>query len=248
MTQEKELQKRALELSERARDRGIYTRTDFLTESEAAEIARLSLPIKPHFFGGYSEAERCVAVFGEEEELFYPWESDLALLKMEPLDQKFADSLTHRDFLGAVMNLGVKRELFGDLLVFENTGFLFCLEHIAPFLCENLSRVKHTSVKTKISESLPEGAHPKTEERSVVCPSARADALISAVWNLSRSEGKALVEKEKVSVGGVVVSRPAKELKAGDRISVRGYGRFYFDGFERKTKSGKERMKIRLFV
>lgn len=245
--EEKELLCRADELARRSRERGIYTRTAFLSEGEAAILRRAPLSQTPRFWGGYPEAERCVALFGEEEELFYPWESDLVILQIAPLDPKFADSFSHRDFLGAVMNLGLKREIFGDLLVFENTGYLFCLEQIAPFLCENLKRVKHTSVKTEICASLPEGACPKTEEMSVVCPSARADALISAVFSLSRAEGKALVEKEKVSIFGSIVSSPAKEIKEGDRVSVRGYGRFYFDGEEKKTKSGKGRMKIRRF-
>lgn len=248
MTDEKELLVRACELAARSRDRAIYTRTAFLSEGEAAIIARAPLPQKPHFFGGYPEAERCVAVFGEEDELYYPWESDVVILKIAPKDAKFADDFNHRDFLGAVMNLGIKRELLGDLLVFENTGYLFCLEQMVSFLCENLTRVKHTAVKTSVCENLPDGACPKWEEKSVVCPAARVDALISAVWNLSRAEGKELVEKEKVSVFGTIVQSPAKEIKAGERVSVRGYGRFYFDGEERKTKSGKGRMKIRLFV
>lgn len=248
MTEEKELISRALDLAERSRSRGIYTRTVFLSEGEAALLTRAALAQRSHFHGGYPEAERRVAVFGEEEELFYPWESDLAILKIAPKDPKFADTFTHRDFLGAVMNLGIEREVLGDLLVSENAGYLICLAQMAPFLCENLNRVKHTAVSCTLCESLPETAFPKWEEKSVICPSARADALISAVWNLSRAEGKALVEKEKVSVFGTILQNPAREIKEGERVSVRGYGRFYFDGEERKTKSGKGRMKIRLFV
>lgn len=247
-TEEKELLGRAAELSARAATRGVYTRTAFLTEGEAAILAEASLPIAPAFFGGFPEAERCVAVFGSEEDFGYVWESDLVLLKIEPQMQKFADALTHRDFLGAILNLGIKRELLGDLLIFENVGYQFVLEQMASYLIENLERVRHTSVKVSRSASLPKGAGVSLEERFVVAASARVDAVVGAIWNLSRSEAKKLVEEERVTLRGKKITDPSKELAPGDRISVRGYGRFYFDGEENKTRSGRGRMRVRVFI
>ena len=248
ISEEKELLRRAEELSGRAAAKGIYTRTAFLSEGEAAVLMEARLPLAPVFYGGYDEAERRVAVFGSEEEFGYPWESDLVLLKIEPEMQKFADALTHRDFLGAILNLGIKRELLGDLLIFENVGYQFVLEQMAEYLTENLSRVRHTSVKVSRCRELPQGAGVNLEERYVVAASARVDAVIGAVWNLSRSEAKKLVEEERVSLRGKTITDPAKELFSGDRISVRGYGRIYFDGEEKKTRSGRGRMRVRVFV
>ncbi len=247
-TEEKELLKRAEELSSRAAARGIYTRTAFLTEGEAALLSEATLPIAPVFYGGFEEAERCVAVFGSEEDWGYPWESDLVLLKIEPQMQKFSDALCHRDFLGAILNLGIKRELLGDLLICRNVGYQFVLEQMADYLMENLNRVRHTSVKVTRCDALPEGAGVSLEERFVVAASSRVDAVIGAVWNLSRSEAKKLVEEERVTVRGKKITDPAKELSPGNRISVRGYGRFYFDGEENKTRSGRGRMKVRVFI
>lgn len=247
-TEEKELLRRAEELSERAYTRGIYTRTAFLSEGEAALLSEARLPLKPSFFGGFSEAERCVAVFGAEEEWGYAWESDLVLLRIEPQMQKFADALTHRDFLGAILNLGIKRELLGDLIIFENVGYQFVLEQMADYLAENLTRVRHTSVKISRCGSLPTGAGVNLEERDVVAASCRVDAVIAAVWNLSRSEAKKLVEDERVTLRGKKITDPARDLETGNRISVRGYGRFYFDGEEKKTRSGRGRMRVRVFI
>lgn len=247
-TEEKELLRRAEELASRALSRGIYTRTCFLSEGEAAFLSEARLPLAPVFFGGFDEAERCVAVFGSEEDWGYAWESDLVLLKIEPQMQKYADALTHRDFLGAILNLGIKRELLGDLIIFENVGYQFVLEQMADYLSENLNRVRHTDVKISRCENLPEGAGVRLEERFVVAASPRADAVIGAVWNLSRSEAKKLVEEERVTLRGKKITDPAKELSEGDRLSVRGYGRFYFDGEEKKTRSGRGRMRIRVFV
>ena len=247
-SEEKELLRRAEELASRALSRGIYTRTAFLSEGEAALLSEAHLPIAPTFVGGFEEAERCVAVFGSEEDWGYVWESDLILLKIEPQMQKYADALTHRDFLGAILNLGIKREVLGDLIIFENVGYQFVLEQMADYLTENLKRVRHTDVKLSRCESLPEGAGVYLEERFVVAASPRADAVIAAVWNLSRSEAKKMVEEERVTLRGKKITDPAKELSPGDRLSVRGYGRFYFDGEEKKTRSGRGRMRVRVFV
>lgn len=244
----KESVKRYAKLSERAATKGIYTETPFLTEGEmsALRMERLSLP--PRFEGGYEEAERCLAVFGSAEDFGYEWESPIRILKISPKLQKFADALNHRDFLGAILNLGIKRETLGDLLIFENTAYLFVLEKMALYLSENLTRVRHTDVNISFCDALPEGVGVKLEEKCVIAPSARVDALTAAVFGLSRNEGKSLVEKERVSLSGRILSDPSKEIPEGAKVSVRGYGKFYFDGAVGETRSGRCRMKIRLFV
>jgi len=246
--EEKELYRRALELSERSYERGIYTESLFLTEGEQEALRFLAFPVAPRFIGGYEDAERRLAVFGKEEELGYPWPSTVSLLKIAPKMQKYADPLTHRDFLGALLNLGIKRELLGDIIVYENVGFVFAVEHIVPYICENLKRIRHTDVSAELAESLPENAGKNLEEKQVVVASPRLDALIAAVWNLSRAEAKALAEQEKVTIRGKVVSDPAREILAGERVSVRGHGRFLFDGKQGETKSGRSRVNIKLYV
>ena len=240
--------KRYARLSERAAERGVYTETPFLTEGEMSALVMEKMPLRPRFFGGYDEAERCLAVFGSVEDFGYEWESPIRILKISPKMQKYADALTHRDFLGAILNLGIKRETMGDILIWENSAYLFILEKMADFVKENLTRVRHTDVKISLCDALPEGIGANFEEKTVIAPSPRADALVAAVFDLSRSEGKALVEKERVSISGVILSDPAKEIGEGAKVSVRGYGKFYFDGAVGETRSGRSRMKIRLFV
>lgn len=242
------MEKRLLELYNRAETRGIYVESQFLTEGEQGLLASL-LPQGAYTLeGGFAEAERCIAVFGREEDFGYPWESTLCLLQIAPKDMKFSEELTHRDFLGALLNLGIKRELTGDILIKDRCGYLFVLEQIAPFLQENLERVRHTAVRVTPLAALPEGVAVQFEERVVVAASNRLDALICAVWNLSRSEGKELVEKEKVSVVGKTVTDPTYGVPEGKRVSVRGYGRFYFDGEAGRTRSDRCRMRVRVFI
>ena len=240
--------KRYAKLSQRAAERGIYTETPFLTEGEMSALAMEKMPLRPRFFGGYDEAERCLAVFGSADDFGYEWENPIRILKISPKMQKYADALTHRDFLGALLNLGIKREMLGDILISENVAYLFILEKMASFVMENLTRVRHTDVNVSLCEVLPQGIGANFEEKMVIAASPRADALVAAVFDLSRSEGKALVEKERVSLSGVLLSDPAREIGKGAKVSVRGYGKFYFDGAVGETRSGRCRMKIRLFV
>ena len=246
--EEKELMHRVEELSSRSLDRGVYTQTRFLTEGEIAFISSLKLPLAPCFEGGFSEAERCVAVFGSEEDLYYSWDNTIVLLQICQPDPKFAKKLTHRDFLGAILNLGIERDLIGDILVHENTGYVFCLRQIAPYLTENLKRVGSSTVSLQILNTLPEDVSVQTVAEEVVSASPRLDAVVSAVFHISRSEGKNLVEREKVSVKGRLVSDPGRALIPGERVSVRGYGRFYFDGETGETRSGRSRIAVRRFI
>ncbi len=244
---DRELLHRAAELAQRSYDRGIYTNTSFLTEAEQALLATAALPIKPSFVGGREGAERAIAVFGSPEELGYEAELPLTYLEIAPKSQKFSEELTHRDHLGSCLALGIKRETLGDLILSDGKAYLVCLDLVGEYLMQHLERVRHTAVVVSVLDALPPAAAPRFEEKSIVAASDRLDAVVSAVWNLSRSQGKELVEKERVSIGGKLVTDPAASLNAGDRVSVRGYGKFYFDGIIGTTRSERSRISIRLF-
>ena len=247
-TEEKELCRRMEELSRRALDRNAYEAGTFLTDGEQALLSRLPLPLPPRFEGGYPEAERRLPFFGSEELFGWAEEPPIVCLCIAPTAPKFAEALTHRDYLGALMNLGIRREFLGDLLLCENRAYLFALDRIAPHIAENLEKVRHTPVKSRTVKALPVEARVHLEEREVVAASPRLDGMVAAVFDLSRSEAKALAEKEKISVNSLLVADPAHILREGDRVSVRGYGRFYFDSPLRETRSGRTRFAVRVFV
>ncbi len=111
---------------------------------EQSELASLNLPCDYATFGGYDGAERAVAAFGNGCQYA---EFPVKIIKAEPLSQKFADKLSHRDFLGSLMGLGIKRNVLGDIVIKENTGYIFCLDSIADYIVQNLDKVRHTGVK-----------------------------------------------------------------------------------------------------
>ena len=236
------LEKRLSELYRRAYERGYNTFSDFLNMDEQSTAVNLNLPCCT--FGGYESAERVVIGFGENiERADFP----IRCIKIEPLQQKFADKLSHRDFLGSLMNLGINRSTLGDIIINENSGYLFCLESIGDYIIDNLSRVKHTSVKCEKISALDEDKIKEPEEKEIIVSSLRADAVISSVYKLSRNETAELFNKELVFINSRAVKKPSAFLKENDVISVRHKGRFIFAQELRKTKKDRTVIEIRLY-
>ena len=160
--------------------------------------------------------------------------------------KKFADKLTHRDFLGSLMNLGIKRETLGDIIIKDNTGYLMCLDTVADFIANDLTRVKHTSVKCNAVSALPEGMQSEPQEQEEIVASLRIDVLTAAVYNLSRNAVKELFNQRKIFVNSALCENFSFIPKEGDVISVRGKGRFKYGETLGKTKKG--RLIVQLFV
>lgn len=247
MDEEAQLKKRLGELADRAATRGIYVNSEFLTLGEQTILAALPPMTAYTLEGGYPQAERRIAWFGSEALCGYPQEPPLQWLCITPKSLKFAEPLTHRDFLRALMHLGFRREVLGDLLLLDSRGYLCCLDTVAAYITDQLEQVRRTPVTAALCDAPPTQALPQPEPQEAVVASLRLDALVAAVYKLSRSESQALFEKEQIFVNGRTAKSPADEAREGDLISVRGKGRFYYDGVCRETKKGKLRAALRVF-
>ncbi len=240
-TNDIQLKKRFSELAARAASGGYAVYSDFLTLAEQDVLTDAHLDAE--LVGGYDTAERRLAVFGET----WGAEPPTVWLCIEPVAQKFADELTHRDFLGAVVGLGLHREVLGDIIIHENRGYLYCLDTVAPFIAESLTQVKRTTVRVRRVDAPPEVSLTLPERTSFVVSSERLDAVVAAVFDLSRSESQKLFEHELVFVNSRSARKLTAEPKTGDIVSVRGHGRFIYDGIERETKKGRLRVAVRRF-
>ena len=178
--EEKAWRNRFSELARRAYERGRYAFTDFLSLAEVQylyaaekELGYAGIAL----WGGFDGAERQVARFGrcDYEEAF-----PVVALKISPSNVKFAEPLTHRDYLGALVNLGIERSTLGDICAAENGAYLYCLERIAPFIEENLKRVRHTDVSCERAEKTVFEAKEKNSEILFVS-SLRADCAAASV-------------------------------------------------------------------
>lgn len=235
------LKSRLLDLSQRAYERNYCTFSDFLNLEEISVLESIKGLTSYKIFGGYDSAERCVAGFGEDiNDGNFP----IVCIEIAPLQQKFADKLTHRDFLGALMNLGINRNTLGDIIVNENCGYLYCLETISEYIVDNLTRIKHTTVKCTVLDAPPEAALKEPEPREIIVPSLRADAVISAIYHLSRNDAKALFAQDKVFVNHRIIESASRILDGGDTVSVRGFGKFTMNEVLRSTK--KDRLVVRI--
>lgn len=243
---DKHIVSRFKELSERSFNRGIWTFSDFLSLAEQS-LVESSAESEYLLWGGYENAERKIAAFGSEAICGYKEELPIKIVKIEPVSKKFADTLTHRDFLGALMSLGVKREVTGDILIKDNIGYVLCLDTISEFIKDNISQVKHTSVKCEILDELPDIAKTEPVSKELLVSSERLDAVISAVFNLSRSDAKELFSDKKIFSDSREVSSPAAAVSEGSIISVRGKGRFKYNGIVRQTKKGRMSISVEIY-
>ena len=246
--EEKLLVRRFIELAEASETQNRYTYTDFLGLAELDVFHRTLREIHhiPYaLFGGHELCERQMVRFGSSEILGYEEDFPISCLKISASAPKFAETLTHRDYLGALINLGIDRKVLGDIFVSEKCAFLFCEDSIADFICDELTRVRHTEVSAARAEQIPESAIPALTERSVQISSERIDALIAAVLKLSRNSSQELLRSGRVFIDGRLCENSSKAPAPGCIISVRGHGRFIYDGLERTTKKGRLSVKIR---
>lgn len=251
MNEEEFLYKRFIELAKKSYDKGIFLFTDFLglAEQSVFDAARQEFRhVKYESFGGSLGTERIMVRFGDTEELGYSLDFPIVILTCEPINQKFSDKLTHRDFLGAILNLGIERCGIGDIVIRDNVGYIFAKEDIAPYIISELTRVKHTEVKTSEIDGLPEGSLYKTEKKVVQVSGERLDALIAKAFSLSREKAQSLFMKRLVFLNGKEEDSPAKKPKQGDTVSVRGYGRFIYTGSPTTSKKGKLNAELEIYV
>lgn len=248
-----ELERRRLEeLAHRSYHQGVYCFTHFL-DLMGLSLFHALLPSLPPcgwtLFGGAEGCERQMLRLGSAEVCGYDGAPfPIVCLKMAPLSARFAESLTHRDYLGALMALGIERETLGDIVVRRDGAYLFCEEHIAPYIQANFTQAKNTSLSCEKVERLPEGALFQTERRTVQLSSQRLDALIAHVYKLSRSDAQSLFPAGKIYVSGRLCESPGYTPKAGDVISVRGFGRMRYQGVESLSKKGKENTAVDVYV
>lgn len=245
------LKKRFCELASKADNGSYFTFTDFLGLPEQSAFAEVKTKLgrcKYTVFGGAEGAERVVIRFGDPEEIGYEADFPILCIKIEPLAKKFADKLTHRDFLGALLNLGIERSTLGDIVISDNVGYVFALDNMAEFIQNELSRVKRTDVKAEIIDTLPDVDLYHTEPKRIQLSGERLDAIIAKVYSLSRDDAQSLFKKRLVYVNGKLCESVSYTPKENDKISARGYGRFVYRGYDGLSRKGKLNAIVDVYV
>ncbi len=243
------LRKRLKDMAEKCYRSNIYTFSSFLSMAELDIFYRMQKEFTHVDFtlsGGREDSERRMIRFGSEKMLGYIEDFPIVCVEIAPLQQKFADELTHRDFLGALMNLGIERATLGDIIIYENKGYVFCTSVIAPFIMETLEQIKHTRVKCRMGEAPKEVTEPEMETRKIQAASERLDGVIAKVCGLSRGDSLELFRQKKVYLNGILCENNSILLKPEDIITVRGFGKFTYAGYEGISKKGKKNIVINM--
>jgi len=213
------------------------------------------------FFGGYPDAERA-CLFLLPEYLLCMTDGPLSQCDAETVKEWLADeaesavcavrikgsgyrNLTHRDYLGSILGLGIERDAIGDIAVQNpHEAVLFCGRTIADFLVESLKKVATDTVRCALYE--PDGQF--TDGRSYrpisdTVASPRLDCVVAALTNLSRDDAQRTIRSGYVEVEFEEEERVDRLLTPPMTISVRGFGRYILRSFEGETRKGRLRLR-----
>lgn len=220
--------------------------TDFLTPYEtkaACDLLNGIQGIKYIVTGGYEEAERKALVLFPDYLDEYTVDTPIVAFEIKSTSQ--FEHLDHRDYLGAILGMGLKREKIGDIIVHNNTCQVVVNSGLKDYILYNLSKVGNASVKVKelkLDEITPSQIEYKQINGNVA--SLRLDAVLSLAFKVSRTEAQSLISKERVSINWMQVTKTSYEVMEKDIISLKGKGRVIIASIEGKTKS--ERIVIKL--
>lgn len=231
-----EFLRRIEDLYNRARNRNVITYTNFLTPTEAQLIKTSYLGKSVVFSGGRDEAERVRAFFLPE----YMEELEVKEY-IKALRLKFSfKELSHRDFLGAILNLGIKRECLGDIYVFEKEAYVFVTSEVVEFIKLNLTKVGKIGVVIEEVEfdkvKLPEL---KLQEVKFSVQSLRLDSVASGIFNESREKMNLNIRDGIVMLNYLVCQNTSQAIKEGDIISIKGFGKAVILEIGGITRRGK---------
>ena len=198
------------------------------------------------FYGGYGESERKIlGVFPEWEEPSaeaFP----IAVLKIRCT---YKNELTHRDYLGTLMSLGLERSKMGDIIVEDGYAYVFVCTDSAEYIKENIRKIGNKGVKTELIELGDFTPPPRRFEKiDTVCASLRLDAVAAAAAKVSRADAARLIEDGKVKLNYREVSEMSKSVSEGDLISIRGFGRFILAAAGGETRKGRMHITLRKYI
>ena len=199
-------------------------------------------------FGGYEDATRKLLVYLPEylteDSLFE--EADICCLRATFYE---GDTLSHRDFLGALMGAGIGRETVGDICVATGSCDFFVAKQIAPYLLQNLESAGRTKIRLK--EVPLEQAHipqPEVQEIRDTLASLRLDSVISAGFRISRGTASEYICAGKAVLNGLPCEKPDKAVSEGMKISVRGLGKIKLHAVNGKTKKDRISVVIHRYI
>lgn len=230
--------------------------TDFLDERQRNILEKVlhRMNIENYrIYGGFEDAERKVILFYPEK-----WNEDIVEKNYDEIIQvvriilpnDLKGKYTHRDYLGGLMKLGLKREKIGDIVVVEEGADIIVLNEIVPFLEQHLKTLTRFQ-KAMICVTALSNLHPvniQKEEIEIIVPSMRLDNVVSELCKTSRTKAEEIIRAERVILNYETVTKDSKLIKMGDKITIRGKGKFQIKEEVGNTKKGRYILKIEKYI
>ena len=201
-----------------------------------------------------NENEGFLDLLSGERRLFsskkYNFPSNIVLVKIRNTYKK--RELSHRDYMGSLMNLGIEREKFSDLIVKDDSCHFLTFKNLANHIKDNLDKAAHNALELDIIEDLSfenlEGLEMQYTDMIIQIASRRLDVIVSEITRKSRSESEKLIKQGEVQINYEKILDRAKEVQLSDIITIRGFGKYIFNESLGFTKKENERIKIKKYV
>ena len=224
------------------------TVTKFLTNFEQIVLSQVVAynysDFKVEFFGGFDDAERKKAKIISNE--YYDVDYDIVCLKAK-FNNKF-NKVEHRNILGAVHNLGINFNRFGDIIVLENEVYIFVDDEIADYIAMEFTKAGRVNLDFQRVDLTEVKIEKKYEDFEIVSSSFRIDSIVAKITNKSRSKVKEFLEQDFIKLNHVILRNGEKTCTPDDIISIRKYGRYVVKDYTQNKKSLKYRITISKLV
>lgn len=249
--EERFLMRHIEDLAHTAFSRGIARYSAFLSDREQdlarAALGRADVEDGFRFEGGWPDAERKVLCLEPEDSY---GEAPICCVRLQCRALPGAALPTHKDYLGSLMGLALKREALGDIVLPEDqpgTAYVFALEPAAQLICRELFQAGHTELTTALLplEEVPQFPQAEREVRSATVSSLRLDAVLAAMLRCSRGQAAELITAGRVEINHLPADKPHAPVYEDDVFTVRGKGRFRLTALPGKSK--KDRSIIEFF-
>ncbi|MBR3591746.1 MAG: hypothetical protein IKL46_02720 [Clostridia bacterium] len=216
----------------------------FLTAEETAiAVKRFSINEKHTVFGGYEGAER--VMLG----VLPDWCDDpIFPITAITFTYRTCDKLSHRDFLGALMALGITRETVGDILIEDGRAVVFVTSDISKFVLTQIEKVGNVGVTLSEGYDTPLPQMGKKLECSETVASVRLDCVVAAICNMSRTQASEKITDGLVMVNSVCITKPTLSVRAYDKITIRQKGKFEILSCNEMSKKGRIILKYNKYI
>ena len=238
------------------RNNSVITCTDFLDlnkQSDAVSYADRQSDVNWMLYGGYDDAERKMMIF-----IPYYIDDLIDFLKDDPesapwvvfrADKDNFSTLSHRDYLGALMGMGIKREKLGDIIVDSGGCSFFAKPEIASYIESEFTSAGRGTLKVSRLPCFNDFSNSKnTKEKLCFVSSLRLDSVVSAVFSLSRTKASDFIEKGLAFVNDRNILKPDYKVKENDKIVIKGLGRAILKDGSSKSKKGRVALTAEIFI